>query len=405
MSDGAATETVDGPRGRRPLGERQAARRERGRVRRARLRARRVRQLQRRGLGRGRRLGRHGRASRARCSRGRRSRRPAGPGGPTGGPGGSSGAGERRRPAAPAPRRPAACGGRTLGRAALGRSARPQPRRVPAPHAPAPGDGPLLPVRRPPPARGLPVRGAAAHAAPRASAAGSAAARSSPPPRARATRRSAAGPGASAAGLGGRRFRVGANVWVLRPGSRATVLFKVRGGPGARGGPRRPPAHQRPAPRAAALPEELLVSASRCVARRGARRGRRRRGPGADAATPRAGDGAHQVRRPAADEQAPARCASRSGRVGTVRLYARVGRTRLAVGRLARFRKPGRKRVSLRLTRPAARLLEVRALALLVRRAWWCPPAPALPHPRGGSALLGARAARAAAAPPRRPHR
>jgi hypothetical protein len=35
-------------------------------------------------------------------------------------------------------------------------------------------------------------------------------------------------PGSSAAGLGGRRFRVGANVWVLRRGSRATVLFKVR---------------------------------------------------------------------------------------------------------------------------------------------------------------------------------
>ncbi len=44
-------------------------------------------------------------------------------------------------------------------------------------------------------------------------------------------------------------------------------------------------------------------------------------------------------------------------RVGTVRLYARIGSTRLAVARLARFRKPGRKRVSLRLTRPAARLL------------------------------------------------
>ena len=44
-------------------------------------------------------------------------------------------------------------------------------------------------------------------------------------------------------------------------------------------------------------------------------------------------------------------------RVGTVRLYARIGTTRLAVSRLARFRKPGRRRVSLRLTRPAARLL------------------------------------------------
>ena len=47
----------------------------------------------------------------------------------------------------------------------------------------------------------------------------------------------------------------------------------------------------------------------------------------------------------------------RFGRIGTVRLYARVGRTRLAVGRLLRFAKPGRKRVSLRLTRPAARLI------------------------------------------------
>ena len=45
------------------------------------------------------------------------------------------------------------------------------------------------------------------------------------------TRYSALGrrPGSSAAGLGGRRFRVGANVWVLRRGARATVLFKVRG--------------------------------------------------------------------------------------------------------------------------------------------------------------------------------
>lgn len=37
-------------------------------------------------------------------------------------------------------------------------------------------------------------------------------------------------PGSSARGLRGRRFRVGANVWVLRRGSRATVLYKVRGG-------------------------------------------------------------------------------------------------------------------------------------------------------------------------------
>jgi hypothetical protein len=46
------------------------------------------------------------------------------------------------------------------------------------------------------------------------------------------TRYSALGrrPGSSSTGLGGRRFRVGANVWVLRRGSRATVLFKVRRG-------------------------------------------------------------------------------------------------------------------------------------------------------------------------------
>ena len=46
------------------------------------------------------------------------------------------------------------------------------------------------------------------------------------------TRYSAFGrrPGSSSAGLGGRRFRVGPNVWIMRRGSRATVLFKIRHG-------------------------------------------------------------------------------------------------------------------------------------------------------------------------------
>ena len=37
-------------------------------------------------------------------------------------------------------------------------------------------------------------------------------------------------PGSSAAGLGGRRRRIGKNLWILRRGSRATVVFKVRRG-------------------------------------------------------------------------------------------------------------------------------------------------------------------------------
>ena len=208
--------------------------------------------------------------------------------------------------------------------------------------------------------------------------------------RARATRRSAAVPAPAPPACGGRRFRVGANVWVLRP--RLARHGAVQGPPrqGARGRPRRPPAHHGAA-RPRALPEELLVTARRhafalvaALGARGGARGAARAGrPGREGR--RRPPGSAVLTTPLTSCSAPAPAPARVdfSRVGTVRLYARIGSTRLAVGRLARFRKPGRKRVSLRLTRPAARLLRAARSRCTFLAPGGLRPRTALPHAAG----------------------